>query len=249
MESKYEKITARDRQRIEELVGEGASCKAIAEELGKDSTSISREVKRNRIDKPAVSKSKFRRNPCAKRESCTKRGLCSRRGCKRLCAKCEALFCHDRCRDFLPWSCERVGRWPYVCNRCRHYATCPQQRFVYLAKRAQGISEFRASTSRKGIHADLAQLENAHEIVLPLLERGQSPYHIWVHHRCELGFSLTTFYAYVNAGLFGSSRMRLPRAVRFKTRKKKSALKDKRDFTGRTFDDYLMGMEAFHEEV
>ena len=249
MESKHEKIDPQDRQRIEELLNEGAPCKVIAECLGKNPTSISREVKRNRVDKPAVSKSKFMRNPCDKRVACTKRGLCARRGCKRLCAKCEVIFCHDRCEEFFAWSCTKTKRWPFVCNRCILYTTCPQQRFAYLAKRAQRISEVRASAARVGIHADLSQLACAHEIILPLLERGQSPYHIWIHHRGELGFSLATLYAYVNAGLFGSARMRLPRAVKFKIRKSNTALKDKRDFAGRTFDDYLIGMEAFHEEV
>jgi hypothetical protein len=81
-----------------------------------------------------------------------------------------------------------------------------------------------------------------------LLKRGQSPYHIWSNHKEELGFCLSTFYVYINAGLFSEGRMGLPRAVNFKERRKKRETKDKRDFTHRTYADFLILMEAYHEE-
>lgn len=248
MESKYFRFTSPERTQIEEKINEGATLKEIAECLGKSTTSVSREVLRNRVELRRVSKSKFMRNPCVKRKSCTKKNLCKKTWCKKLCSKCEFIFCHERCDELVVWHCERTSRWPHVCNRCKWYSTCPEQRYTYCASRANRIAKFRASTSRKGLWLDVDALERVDALVVPLLKKGQSPYHIWRHHASELGFCLATFYAYINAGIFSEGRMCLPRAVNFKARKEKQEIKDKRNFTGRTYSDLLILMEAYHDE-
>jgi IS30 family transposase len=248
MEDGYTRITSGERAQIEEMINEGVPLKEIAATLGKSPTSVSREVKRNRVKRQMVAKSKFRRNPCKKRETCTKMSLCRRKWCKRLCAKCEFIFCHDRCDEFVVWRCESLGRWPYVCNRCTKYSTCSEQRYSYDAKRAGKMASSRASLSRKGLAIDTFEAERINMIVTPLLKLGQSPYHIWKNHREELGISLATLYSYINAGLFEAGRMQLNRAVNFRPRKRRRQAKDKRDFTGRTYQDYLVWMEAYHEE-
>lgn len=250
MEGTYERITSSDRARIEEMINECKSLAEIARELGRDATSVSREVRRNRVERGKVSKSKFMRNPCAKRESCAKRNLCRAKGCTRPCSKCERVFCHDRCPDFVPWECDRLKRWPHVCNRCRELSTCPELRFVYDGARAHRIASSRASLSRRGLGVGVADLERIDGIVSPLLEKGQSPYHIWVNHRFELEVCLSTLYAYVNAGILSAGRMRLARAVGFRKRRKEGkAIRDKRDFGGRTYSDYVRAMEAIQDEL
>jgi IS30 family transposase len=249
MEGRYSKITSNERVRIEEMINEGCPLTEIARLLGKDATSISREVKRNRVQLAMVSTSKFMRNPCAKRESCKKTGLCKLKWCKRRCARCEYVFCHDRCDGFVKWHCGRLSRWPHVCNRCKWYSTCPDQRFSYNARRADKIALGRASLSRKGLAIGATEAKRIEGLITPLLLKGQSPYHIWNNHRHELGISLATFYTYINAGLFGAKRMHLVRALNFRPRKKSHAMRDRRDFKGRTFVDYLIGMEAGHEGI
>jgi len=249
MEGKYSKIASNERVKIEEMINEGCSLTEIARLLGKDATSISREVKRNRVKLAKVSTSKFMRNPCVKRESCKKTGLCKSKWCKRRCAKCEYVFCHKRCDEFVVWHCVRLFRWPYVCNRCKWYSTCPDQRFSYNARRADKIAQGRASLSRRGLAIDATKVERIDELITPLLLKGQSPYHIWNNHRYELDISLATFYTYINAGLFGAKRMHLSRAVNFRPRKKRCEIRDRRDFKGRTFADYLIGMGACHEDL
>ena len=248
MSDSYTRITSGERARIEEMINEGIPLAQIASALAKTPTSISREVKRNRIKRPMVTRSKFMRNPCKKREMCTKMKLCKRRWCKRLCAKCEDIFCHEKCDEFVLWHCEKLGRWPYVCNRCTWYSTCPEQRYSYNAKRAERMASSKASLPRKGIAIDISEAERINSIITPLLQLRQSPYHIWKNHREQLGISLTTLYAYINAGLFEAGRMQLNRAVRFRPRKKRRQAKDRRDLTGRTYQDYLIWMEAYHEE-
>lgn len=248
MESEYNRFTSPERSRIESMLNEGASLGRVAEALGKNPTSVSREVRRNRVPLHKVSKSKFMRNPCQKRESCQKKNLCKRLRCKKRCASCEWIFCHEKCDEFVLWFCERLSRWPHTCNRCTWYSTCPEQRYAYRAERAQRIACGRASIPRKGIYIDVVELESIDALVSPLLKKGQAPYHIWRNHREELGFCLATFYAYINADLFSAGRMTLARAVNMKSRRQDYVIKDKRDFTGRTYTDYLIGMEAYHDD-
>lgn len=248
MESNYVRLTANERVKIEEMINEGVALQEIADTLNKNTTSISREVSRNRIKLRLVSKSKFMRNPCEKRSTCQKKHLCKRTRCNKICSKCEFIFCHEKCDEFVLWHCERLSRWPHVCNRCKWYSTCPEQRYAYHGLRAQRIAASRASLARKYLAIDAVEVERIDTLISPLLKRGQAPYHIWNNHRDELGFCLATFYAYINAGIFSQGRMGLVRAVKFKARKEHRETKDKRNFTGRTYADYLVWMEAYHDE-
>jgi IS30 family transposase len=247
--SAYMRFTSCERARIEEMINEGARLSDIAFALGKNPTSVSREVKRNRVELRRVSTSKFMRNPCAHRETCTKTNLCRARGCTKPCSRCERVFCHERCADFSAWECARTRRWPFVCNRCAQRSTCPERRWVYEGARAQRIASSRASLSRQGLGIDAAEVERIDEIVSPLLSRGQSPYHIWNNHRDELGVCLSTLYAYINAGILSVGRMSLTRAVRTRRRKENREIRDKRDFAMRTYADYLVVMEAIFDEA
>lgn len=245
----YMRLTSYERVRIEEMINEGARLSDIASTLGKSPTSISREVRRNRIELRRVSTTKFMRNPCAHRETCKKTNLCRARGCTKPCSKCERIFCHERCTGFLAWECARTRRWPFVCNRCAQRSTCPERRWVYEGTRAQRIASSRASLSRQGLGIDARDIERIDGIVSPLLLRGQSPYHIWNNHRDELGVCLSTLYAYINAGILSAGRMSLTRAVRTRRRKQAREIRDKRDFTMRTYADYLVVMGVTDDEA
>jgi len=230
------------------MINENTPLEVIAGVLGKSATSISREVKRNRIKLGLVSRSKFMRNPCKMRKECKVKGLCKRKWCKKLCAKCEFVFCHEKCEEYVQWYCDVLTRWPYVCNRCKWYSTCPEQRYSYKGVRADRTASSRASLSRKGLAIDKTEAARIDKIVTPLLKKRQSPYHIWQNHKEELGFSLATFYTYINAGLFDAGRIDLIRAVKFKPRKKRRFTKDQRDLSKRTYHDYLILMEAYCDE-
>jgi IS30 family transposase len=214
--------------------------KAIAETLGRHPTAVSREVRRNRAKCSMVAKSKFTRNRCAKRDSCKVGGACGSAKCKKKCINCTFIVCTIRCAHYVEQPCKQIDRWPYVCNRCKDFSTCPDQRYVYDAARAQKIATSRASLSRGGIDLDAAELARIDELITPLILKGQSLYHIWINHRYDIGLSLSTLYRYVNLGLFGACRANLPRAVHFKVRKKKKDKGNPRSKIGaRTYSDYL----------
>jgi IS30 family transposase len=238
-------ITKADRTQIEELINSGVPLNEIAEVLGRHTTTISREVRQNRVKIGPVAKSKFRYNPCEKRETCKVRHLCSAKNCNRRCAKCNFIFCDDRCEEFVQWVCNKTDFWPHVCNRCKWLNRCPEIRYSYDAARADRIANYRASNSRRGIDLDPHELEKLDAIVTPLIRKGQSIYHIWNTHRDEIDVCPSTLYAYLDDGLFDVKRIELPRAVHFKPRHKSRTKTEVRRAIGkRTYDDYLSYLSA-----
>lgn len=235
------RFSAADRVRLEEMINDALPLAYAAEMLQKHPTTLAREVKRNRIALPAAKRSKFRRNPCAHAKGCDITDLCGWKNCERLCSSCEFVHCYERCEHFIKWTCEDIFSWPFVCNRCRYFATCPEERLSYSAKKAEEAYRLRASITRRGIDMEAGELIRIDAIVTPLLMKGQSPYHVWIHHRYDLGISLATLYSYVNQGLFKAGRMHLPRAVNFRPRKKETEKREQQaDKKGRSYSDYLI---------
>ena len=76
-------------------------------------------------------------------------------------------------------------------------------------------------------------------IVSPLIEQGQSPYHILTNHP-ELDMSVRTMYSYLDQGLFTARNIDLKRKVHFKPRKcHKTQITDRAVFTNRLYRDFL----------
>lgn len=76
------------------------------------------------------------------------------------------------------------------------------------------------------------------QIVSPLIEQGQSPYHIQANHP-ELDMSVRTLYSYLAQGLFTAKNIDLKRKVHFKPRKcHKTQITDKTVFTNRLYRDF-----------
>lgn len=72
--------------------------------------------------------------------------------------------------------------------------------------------------SRTGINMINRELHQKDKVISPLIEQGQSPYHILINHP-ELDMSVRTMYSYLNQGLFTARDIDLKRKVRFKPRK------------------------------
>ena len=241
------RFTAAERKQLEEMINDHMPLKAIAEALGRHPTSVSREVRRNRAKCTMVTRSKFTRNRCAMRNSCKVRGICGSTKRKKKCISCTYIACIDRCKHYVEQSCATTDKWPYTCNRCKQFATCPEQRYIYDVRRAQKIAASRASLSRRGIDLDAGEPERLDSLITPLVYKGQSLFHIWTNHRYEIGLSLATLYTYMNLGLFSARRIHLPRAVHFRPRRKKKDSANKRaDIKERAYSDYLSYLTGGH---
>lgn len=82
------------------------------------------------------------------------------------------------------------------------------------------------------------ELHQKDKVISPLIEQGQSPYHILINHP-ELDMSVRTMYSYLNQGLFTARDIDLKRKVRFKPRKcHKTQITNRTVFINRLYRDF-----------
>lgn len=231
-------LSLSDRIIIEAGLRERRSFSAIAAELGKDPTTISKEVRAHIKLNQAGGY-----NPCMIRKDCKHYGdLCH--SCKftygKPCHSCYLTKCFDVCQNFQPALCSKLDKPPYVCNGCQQRQTCKLERHLYEAKFAQKEYEAIRSESRQGFAVTPAELERIDQIISPLIKKGQSIHQICVNNADEIMLDERTIYNYVDAGLLSVGNIDLPRKVRYKVRKKKPPVRvDKQCHLGRTYEDFL----------
>lgn len=240
-------LTLDERIIIEVSLKERKSFKQIARELGKDPSTISKEVRNHLIfETPKVF------NPCAKFSVCSKYSGNRR---KRACETCSTTYqychtcgeCHKSCSDFLPATCSLLDKPPYVCNGCVNKRKCHLERHLYVAKSAQEEYELVRTESRTGISISLEELQRIDGIISPLIRKGQSLHHICSTHGDEIMLDERTLYNYFESNLFSVGNLDLPRKVRYRVRKKKKSVVrvDKKCFLNRSYEEFTYFMNAF----
>lgn len=239
--SKNKHLTLENRTTIQTELDKGTSFKEIGLILGKDCTTISKEVRKHiRKEKTGAMGKAF--NDCLRgvRRECRVHSICPR--CTSIsnkpCWSCGR--CMETCISYVPYSCPKLQKPPYVCNSCKERSRCTLEKSFYRALHAQRQYDELKSESRSGFALSEEELTHLDSIVSPLLRNGQSLHHIAVHHQDETMMSERTLYTYVNNGLFSARNIDMPRTVRMRPRKgKKTGIKvDKACRIGRTFKDY-----------
>ena len=127
--SKNLHLTLDERNVIEQELGKNTSFREIAKYIGKDPTTVSKEIKKHRIRKEGQAVH-IGFNHCAKKSNCHKRNLCSPR-CTKECKRCPD--CNHVCPDFEEGICFRLKRAPFVCNGCSEKYTCRLTKYYYKA--------------------------------------------------------------------------------------------------------------------
>lgn len=234
------------RTTIQTELDKGTSFKEIGSILGKDCTTISKEIRRHiRKEKTGAMGRAF--NDCLinVRRECSLHSVCSK--CSSLsnrpCWSCGR--CTDSCISYVPYSCPKLKKPPYVCNACKDRPKCALEKSFYRASHAQKQSDLLRSQSRSGFALSEQELSRLDQIVSPLLLKGQSLHHIAIHHEDETMVSERSLYTYVNSGLFSARNIDMPRTVRMRPRKgkKKSIKVDKACRVGRSYKDLQKFME------
>lgn len=105
--NKGKHLTLVDRMYIEDALSHGYTLKEIAAKLGKDPTTISKEIKRNRIVSSRKIQQKF--ITCSNKKSCNRKNICSSE-CNRLCKKCPTINCYRTCQDYATKQCSILSR-------------------------------------------------------------------------------------------------------------------------------------------
>ena len=235
-------LTLTQRCMIEKYIAFEYSFREIAECLKISPSTVSREVKNNRV---FVTPKKAK---CANIAQCKKRRICP--SCdylKRECRNCKKVDCSTVCHDLEPIKCAKLDRAPFVCNSCKLQDICSKEHAYYSARKAETISRKRLSESRKIIHLSDDEIKDLDDLVSPLLKKGQSIAHIYSNHEDELLVSRRTLYRYVDDCILDARNIDLPRKVRYKKRRSSSSEK-KESFTfkyreGRTYEDFKAFIE------
>jgi IS30 family transposase len=239
----YRRLDRNARDHIERYLNLGKSFSEIARELGVSLSTITREVKGNRIDGGVRRRTASGNiaNLCAHCKDCKKTGVCI--VCESAhhprCATCKKVRCANLCGEYVKLICKTVERSPYVCNSCHRLTGCSFHKWRYRAHDAQGMADAAKVASRVGIDTDKATIEALNNLVRPLLAKGQSPGQIWLTHADDIPFSRRTFYRYNELGLFGMTALELPRKAGYKKRKRNVQHAMLKVAEGRTYKDFL----------
>lgn len=238
-------MTQNDRVSIEKGLDHGLSMRKIAEPLGKDPSTISKEIKKHRT---FYAHNTFNEssNKCALFAKCKRKGVCgnNRPLCDRLCKKCH--ICNRICPDFVQRSyhCDLLDKAPFVCNGCKKKLHCRLDKYYYRATTAHRQYKTILTESRTGINLSKEDIKVLDELVSPLILQGQSPYTILRNHP-EIALSEKTIYNYIELGALSVKNIDLPKKVTYKVRNvHKSEITDTGIFEGRTYKDF----QAFMKE-
>lgn len=220
-------LTLEERKVIQAGVENGATKADIARTIGKDATTIAKEIRKRRELKP---RNTFN-NPIA----CAKMNVCTKNPCVK---KCEW---HEEPK------CNRRDKSPGACNKCPDGQKCRIDKYFYNAinadrKYRQDLVDF-----REGVNLTTKERDTLGEIIAPLLNHGQSVHQILSAHP-EITQSQRTIYNYIGDGHFkeqGVDLFSLKEQVNRKQRKPKcKKRKEAANYNGRKYQDYL----RFREE-
>ena len=216
-------LTAQERLIIEKGIENGSTKAAIALTIGKDKSTVGKEIKKHR---ELVHKSSYKIN-CANMKNCSHNHVC------------------DNCADFKPFTCNRRDRSPGACNGCSKYTHCRYDKYRYKADFSHKKYREDLVDSRTGINMSYEECKAMADIIVPLIKAGHSPYHIVTNHP-ELNISEKTLYNYIENGIFREFglldidlRIKIKRKITKKASNKYKKREDKKYLNGRTYDDFI----------
>ena len=236
-------LTLSDRVAIEAGLCTGKTLKKIAEDIGRNPTTISREIKTNRS---YIHGSFYLNNDCKYARRCTQKHVCTDKYCETPCVKCRNYDCREGCPRYTPLRCSQIEKPPYVCNRCPQKDRCNKNRYIYSARLADAASSRRRSDTRRGVRLTEEQLKSIDNLVTKQIKKGQPLTHIYAEHQAELPISLRSLYNYIDAGMLTVRNIDLRRKVSYKPRKrtqKRVAYRNQDFRTGRTYGDFQKYIE------
>lgn len=237
-------LTFDDRLQIQKGLTLNKNYSQIAKDLGKNRTSVSREVQAHLQEKgkPARSKCIHHKECIFEDKSLCPVPNCTKRACSVACSKCA-----DYCDRYEPIICPRLLHPPYVCNGCIERGDCFLLKRFYDAEHAQQEYRQTLSDSRAGISLTKDQIQHIADTVIPLIKNGVSLPVAYGEYEDSMPVSLRTLYDYINKGIFDIDNTDLRRKVFRKPNRKKSGPVlhvDKKCHVGRTYAEFLAFIKA-----
>ena len=237
MKSKEDRnrITYEERIIIEDMLRRKKSLYAIAKELNRTVSTISREIRNRREKIPTHD------NDCDNKRDCYRKNACGSISCKRDCRKCNK--CMNHCPDYKQIQCDSVQKSPYVCNGCTKFAYCQLDKYQYKAKTANNKYRELLVERRSGYDLTLGELERINSLVSPRIVDGQSPYHIKQTLQDELPVSESTLRRMINSCELDARNIDLRNKVKRKQRNHRNSNKENGitvSKIGHLYKDYLV---------
>lgn len=234
-------LTLDQRIEIEKGLTENKSFSAIAKLIGKDPSTISKEVRLHARTKERPDAG-YTNPPCINRKNCKLTCLCDEQ-CGTLCKICKKqdMRCIDICPNYQTAECEKLKKPPYVCNGCGKKTHCLMPRQFYSSKYANDSYRDTLVSSREGINQTPESIQKMNDLLTPLLkEKKQSIAHVYATHAEEIGCSRRTLYTYIDMGIFEVRNIDLRRRVRYKKRKASTSTssKDRTYRQGHNYEDF-----------
>lgn len=236
-------------QQVVESIGKGLitchSASELASNLNIDVSGLIKHLKEYRQIKQTSA-----RNKCGRKVTCNLTGLCKRcyannyRKEPRKCSHCSTNNCNQSCSLFtLIPQCERLKKFPYVCNGCDKHNYCYLNRFVYDPIEVWKNMVTKRSESRKGSHASEQEFKRLGELLIPLIkDKHQSLPQIFLTHKEEIRWSYPTILNFIDKGLIeGLKNIDLTKRVRYPIHYKKSNNEPTNTafLANRTYDDFI----------
>lgn len=216
----------------------------LANELHFDISGLIKHIKKYRVLNETLSV-----NKCGFKLTCEKTKLC--RNCVKAnpyndsfrCASCKAN-CNHICSDFTPIpNCERIRKFPYVCNGCPKLLHCHLNHFIYDSNAVWKEILKNRREPRKGSHLTNKDFAEISAILVPLIiDKHQSLPQVYLTHKAQLKVSYPTMLKFIDQGLIkGIKNIDLTKRVVYP----KSYKKHKNEPTNaaflsrRTYDDFV----------
>lgn len=219
-------LSYEERFTITQGLKENKSFGAIGKEIGKDRTTVAKEIKKHSYEKK-TGRPGYPHNACRHRESCKAKYICGKESCTHRsanrCSLCAS--CNEICQQFEEDVCTAKFNPPYVCNGCITLDKCTLKKVVYDPADAHIAAEKVISESRCGILSNEEELARINKLIFPLIRNGQSVHQVYESHVDELMCSEKTLYNYIDASLFDVRNIDLPRKVKYRPRYKKPEFK------------------------
>ena len=222
--NKQSHLTIEERRIILTGITNGSTKAAIAKTIGKDKSTVGKEIKLHRILS----------HKCSMPLECN-----NYRGCP------YGRNCTPDCPEYSVFTCSRRDRTPGACNGCSQWSHCRYNKFTYDPEKAQSVYKEVLVDSRIGVNLTTSEAKEIADKIAPLLKQGLSPYQILQIYP-DLGICEKTLYNYLEADIFHEisdvTVMDLRRRVGRKMSKKRSKeykkRQDRKYLAGRTYKDF-----------
>jgi IS30 family transposase len=214
-------LTKSEREVIQAGIENGSTKSDIARTIGKDATTVAKEIRRHRLLKP--------RNTFGRPILCAKM------------AKCSTKPCLKKCAGFVEPKCARRDISPGACNKCDKVGRCLYDKYFYHASKADETYRRELVECREGLNLTPEERAKIGGIISPLLENGQSVHQVISAHP-EIGISQRSLYTYIESGVFkefGVDNFSLKEQVNRRLPKKYKKRKEPANFNGRKYEDFL----------